>query len=94
MMLSMISPQVIGLTAGVLTATSLLPQFLKILKEKKADDLSVPMLLILLSGVSLWIYYGVLKDDLPIILTNSFSLTINLCVIFLRFKYRNADSGK
>ena len=88
MMLLQISPQVIGLTAGVFTAASLLPQFIKILKEKKADDLSIPMLLILLTGVSLWIYYGTIKNDLPIILTNAFSLSFNILIIIFTFKYK------
>jgi MtN3 and saliva related transmembrane protein len=88
MLLQILSPQVVGLTAGVFTASSLLPQFIKIVKEKKADDLSVPMLLILLTGVSLWIYYGTLKDDLPIILTNAVSLSFNILIIIFKFKYR------
>jgi MtN3 and saliva related transmembrane protein len=88
MLLQIFSPQVVGLTAGVFTASSLLPQFIKILKEKKADDLSVPMLVILLTGVSLWIYYGTMKDDLPIILTNAVSLCFNILIIIFKFKYR------
>jgi MtN3 and saliva related transmembrane protein len=37
--------------------------------------------------VSLWIYYGIMKDDYPIILTNAFSLLLNISLIFLRVKY-------
>jgi len=94
MYLDSINPQVIGLTAGLLTAGSSFPQFLKILKEKKADDLSIPMLLILLSGLSLWIYYGFLKKDLPLILTNSFSLIFNILIMILKFKYKYAALQK
>jgi MtN3 and saliva related transmembrane protein len=87
MILNDLSPQVVGITAGVFTASSLLPQFLKIIKEKKADDISIPMLLILFTGVALWIYYGTLKKDLPIILTNSFSLLLNVLTLIFRIKY-------
>jgi len=87
MLSTLFSTQTIGLIAGILTASSLLPQFIKILKEKKAEDISVPMLLILLSGVGLWIYYGMLKEDLPIIVTNCFSMVINIGVIILKFRY-------
>jgi len=90
-MSSLFSDQTIGIVAGVFTATSLLPQLIKILKEKKADDISIPMLLILLTGLSLWVWYGFKKDDLPIIVTNIYSLTLNIGVIILRFKYRNPD---
>jgi len=64
--------QIIGLTAGVLTANSLLPQLIKTIKEKEAEDISLVMLLVLLSGISLWIVYGIKRDDFPIIATTRF----------------------
>jgi MtN3 and saliva related transmembrane protein len=79
----------IGFIAGMLTAISMLPQVIKTIREKKAEDVSLVMLIVLLSGVSLWIYYGVQKNDLPIIISNSISLAINLTMIFLRFRYRD-----
>jgi MtN3 and saliva related transmembrane protein len=80
--------QIIGIIAGIFTATSLLPQAIKIIKEKKADDVSIGMLLFLMVGISLWIYYGILREDLPIIITNAFSLLLNLVTLFLRLKYK------
>ena len=79
--------QIIGIVAGILTATSLIPQLIKILKEKKADDVSPLMLIILLAGLGLWATYGIMKTDWPIIVTNSFSFLLNTVVLFLRFRY-------
>ena len=79
--------QIIGLAAGVLTASSLIQQVVKTIKEKKADDVSLVMLLILMTGIGLWIVYGIKRDDLPIIATNSFSLLVNVTMIVLRIKY-------
>ena len=79
--------QIIGLAAGVLTASSLIPQVVKTIKEKKADDVSLVMLLILMTGIGLWIVYGIKRDDLSIIATNSFSLLVNVTMIVLRIKY-------
>lgn len=81
--------QWVGISAGVLTAGSMIPQVVKIVKEKKATQVSVLMLLVLISGIGLWIWYGILKSDWPIIATNLFSLLINLVMLFLRYKYRN-----
>ena len=81
--------QVVGLTAGILTASSLLPQVFKTLKEKKAKEVSIKMLLVLQAGVALWIYYGILRDDLPIIVTNCFSLLVNIAMVILRIKYKD-----
>ena len=80
--------QIIGLAAGVCTASSLIPQVVKTLKEKKAEDISLIMLLVLMTGVSLWIVYGIKRDDLPIIATNCFSLLVNITMIVLRIKYK------
>ncbi|HEX2607030.1 MAG TPA: SemiSWEET transporter [Flavisolibacter sp.] len=82
--------EIIGLAAGVLTASSLLPQVIKTLKEKKAEDVSLLMLFVLQAGLILWIFYGFKKQDLPIIATNIFSLLVNILMVILRFKYSRA----
>ena len=86
--LNMDTTQIIGLTAGLLTASSLLPQLIKTIKEKEVEEISIIMLLILLSGISLWIVYGIKRNDFPIIATNSFSLLLNIIMIVLRIKYK------
>jgi MtN3 and saliva related transmembrane protein len=78
----------IGIVAGVCTALSLLPQLVKMIREKKATDISLPMLLILFTGLCFWIWYGILKKDLPILLTNVCSLTINILILIFRAYYK------
>ena len=80
--------QVIGIVAGICTGISLLPQLIKIVREKKVEDLSWFMLIILMAGLAGWVWYGILKEDYPIIITNSFSLLVNCTIIFFRFRYR------
>lgn len=79
--------QIIGLFAGICTASSLLPQLIKTIKEKKAEEISLVMLIVLIVGVGTWIVYGVMRNDLPIIITNGFSLLLNIIMIVLRIKY-------
>src|ERR1700754_3430240 len=78
----------IGIAAGICTAISLLHQLIKIIREKKAENISFLMLFTLLVGVSGWIWYGLLKQDWPIIATNSFSLLVNLLIIYFTFKHK------
>ncbi len=82
--------QCVGIGAGILTAFSMLPQLIKIIKEKKAEEISIVMVIVLIAGLSLWIAYGVLKEDWPLIITNSFSVLVNILLLIFRFKY----SGK
>lgn len=79
--------QAIGLFAGICTSSSLLPQLVKTIKEKRVEEISKLMLFVLMTGVATWVVYGILRNDLPIIITNSFSLLLNIILIVLRFKY-------
>ena len=79
--------QIIGIVAGILTATSMLPQLIKIIKEKKAEEISLFMLVVLISGLALWLVYGIMRDDWPIIGTNAFSLLVNVLMVIFRIKY-------
>ena len=81
--------QYVGIAAGILTGVSLLPQLIKIIKEKKANSISFVMLAVLLAGLCVWIVYGVLKKDYPIIVTNSFSLLTNIVIVVLTIKYKD-----
>lgn len=80
----MFSPTVIGTIAGILTAVSLVPQLVKMIKERKFDTISPVMLIVLMAGLGMWIVYGIMRDDLPIILTNAFSFLVNTSMIVLR----------
>jgi MtN3 and saliva related transmembrane protein len=86
--------QVIGIVAGIFTALSLLPQLVKLLKTKKAEDISILYLITLFCGVALWILYGVLRQDLPIILTNIASLTLNVLIMVLGIKYKTNNGDR
>lgn len=71
----------IGLAAGCFTALASLPQLLKLWRDKDTKSLSVTTLWVLVAGLGLWVVYGSLLGDLPIVLTNGFSLLVNLLVL-------------
>ena len=79
--------QWIGIAAGILTAVSMLPQLIKIIQERKAHDVSIVMLLVLMAGLAMWAIYGFMREDWPIIVTNCFSFLLNSVVLFFRIKF-------
>jgi MtN3 and saliva related transmembrane protein len=83
----------VGIVAGIFTAMSLLPQLIKLLREKKAEDISLFFLIVLFIGLGFWIWYGFLRNDLPIIITNAFSIVINFVIIVLGIKYKRENNG-
>ena len=79
----------VGILAGVFTSTSLLPQLIKLIRNKKAEDISLFFLAALFIGISLWIVYGFMRQDIPIIATNCFSFLVNGAMIVLGIKYKS-----
>jgi MtN3 and saliva related transmembrane protein len=79
---------IIGVLASTFTAVSLLPQLFKVIKEKEAENVSLGMLAILFAGLGLWVYYGILKDDWIIIISNCFSFLVNLTLVIFAIKYK------
>lgn len=86
--MSSMNENLLGIIAGLLTSGSMIPQLIKVIKEKNADDLSWGMLGVLIVGVSLWTWYGVLKDELPIIFTNAFSVAVNITLLICCLIYK------
>jgi MtN3 and saliva related transmembrane protein len=86
------TPTLIGILAGICTAISMIPQLIKIIRDKKAEDISVFSFVVLISGVALWILYGLIKHDLPIIYTNVFSFLVNVTVLILSLKIKRKMS--
>lgn len=78
---------IVGITAGVLTAVSSLPQIFKVLKEKKVKAVSPVMFLVLLAGNGMWFWYGLLLQEWPIMVTNAFSFICAGVMVLLNYRY-------
>jgi len=76
---------VIGGLAGVLTTVAIIPQIVKAVRTKQVDDISPIFLSILIIGLGLWVFYGLLISDIPIILTNGVSFILNGIMLFLYY---------
>ncbi|MGN7809604.1 SemiSWEET family sugar transporter [Flavobacterium sp. 22076] len=79
---------IIGLFAGACITLSTVPQIVKVWKTKKVKDISLKTFSILTFGIIVWIIYGILKEDLPIIITNSVSLCLNITMIYFIITYK------
>ena len=81
--------EVLGLVAGACTTAAVTPQIWKAWKSKEVEDVSIGMYLVLITGLTLWLVYGIIKDDIPIIATNGTALLLNLFMLYLIFRYRH-----
>jgi MtN3 and saliva related transmembrane protein len=67
----------LGLVAGTLTTLSFLPQLVKAWKSRSTHDISSGMLALFSAGLVLWIVYGVIVTDLPVIAANAVTLVLS-----------------
>lgn len=79
---------VVGIIAGILTSVSMVPQLIKVLREKDVQNLSPLMIAVLLAGVSLWVVYGLILMEWPVILSNVFSVLVNTTMLVCYFIFR------
>jgi len=77
---------IIGLTAAAIGGISLFPQVLKVLKTKSTKDISREMILLLAGSIFLWLIYGILLTDFPIIIANFFGFLQALIILFYKIK--------
>lgn len=79
----------LGLVAGICTSSAVIPQLVTTVKKQKASEVSTMMFIVLLTGNTLWVYYGVDKEDVPIVSTNIFTICLNVAMLILKYKYKN-----
>jgi len=85
----MFSKEAIGLIAGVFTTIAFVPQVYKTWKTKSAKDVSLHMFLLFITGVFLWIVYGVYNKIVSVTATNIAIFILAAIQIFLKIKYDN-----
>ena len=79
---------IIGLAAATCTTISFLPQVIQIMKTKHTKDLSLTMYLIFTAGVFLWLVYGIIISDLPVIIANAITLIFASTILIMKIKYK------
>ena len=76
-----------GYFAAILTTAAFLPQLVKTLKTKKADDVSSLTLIMFICGVGSWIIYGYKISSSPILVANIITLILNLFILISKTYY-------
>ncbi len=78
----------LGLAAATLTTAAFLPQVIKTWRTRKTRDISLGMFLVLCLGIGLWLVYGILRGDLPLILANAVTLALAGTILMFKLKYK------
>lgn len=76
--------QNLGYIAGLCTTIAFIPQVIRTWQTRHAGDISYGMLILLISGVSLWLIYGMIIDEGPVIIANSVTLVLLLILTIMK----------
>ena len=76
-----------GYFAAILTTLAFIPQLIKTLKTKKADDVSLTTLIMFLTGVAAWIIYGSQISSKPILIANTITFLLNFLILVFKLIY-------
>ena len=84
--------EIVGFSASLLSVLNQFPQAIKVLKSKDTHSISLMMYCIVVVAITLWLVYGIMQNDLPLITANALSL-IPIVYIFI-IKLTNTIKGK
>jgi MtN3 and saliva related transmembrane protein len=81
------TPTLLGFAAGLLTTIAFIPQVAKIWATKSAKDVSLHTFVTFTLGVALWLAYGIVKQEPPIILWNAVTLVLAGAILGMKLKF-------
>tara|TARA_Y100001968_G_scaffold306973_1_gene324320 strand:+ start:540 stop:815 length:276 start_codon:yes stop_codon:yes gene_type:complete len=77
-----------GFLAAFLTTIAFLPQLYKTWQRKSAEDVSLIMLILFITGLMFWIIYGLKIHSIPILVANAITFSFNLSILILKITYQ------
>ncbi|MPZ08347.1 MAG: hypothetical protein GEU26_18360 [Nitrososphaeraceae archaeon] len=83
---------IIGIIAGILVLSSFIPQIMKAYKTKKMSDVSINLMILIASGMFLWVIYGFIRSDPVIIGTNATGFALNVSLLVMKLRYDEMQS--
>jgi MtN3 and saliva related transmembrane protein len=80
--------KLLGFAAATCTTAAYAPQFIKAFKTRSTNDISLGMFLLMVSGINLWLLYGILSGDAPLIAANAVTMVLAGGILFMKLKYK------
>ncbi|MBR0904638.1 SemiSWEET transporter [Bradyrhizobium liaoningense] len=79
--------KLIGFAAATCTTVAYAPQAIKVWKTRSTGDISLGMFLVMVLGLALWLIYGLLSGDAPLIASNAVTMLLAGGILFMKLKY-------
>jgi MtN3 and saliva related transmembrane protein len=79
--------EIIGYSAAVLTASTMIPQIIKSIRTKHVEDVSIAMIIMYTVNTGLWVAYGLLIGAQPIVMADGLACCMGITQFVLKMKY-------
>ena len=77
----------IGLAAAFCTTIAFLPQVIQTWRTRSTKDISLAMFLVFTTGIFLWLVYGLILRDLPLIAANGVTFLLSATILFFKLRH-------
>ncbi|MFC1992774.1 SemiSWEET family sugar transporter [Chloroflexota bacterium] len=77
----------LGFVAGALVTSSLIPQLIRVFKLRSAREISMLFTALLLSGLIIWLAYGIVLELAPVIVWNGIGTALVALLLYAKLKY-------
>ncbi|MEP0365668.1 MAG: SemiSWEET transporter [Cyclobacteriaceae bacterium] len=78
--------ETVGFIAAFCTTISFLPQVIRTIKTRNTYGISLGMYSLFVSGVVMWLIYGLQIEDMPMIVANSITLVLGAIILFMKIR--------
>ncbi|KRQ01768.1 MULTISPECIES: SemiSWEET transporter [Bradyrhizobium] len=79
--------KLIGFAAATCTTVAYAPQAIKVWKTRSTGDISLGMFLVMVLGLALWLIYGLLSGDGPLIASNAVTMLLAGGILVMKLRY-------
>ena len=87
----------LGYAAATLTTASFVPQAWRTFRTKDVSGISLKMYSLFTLGVAVWLAYGIVLGEVPMMIANASTLLLAIPVLVMRIRYggkgRQGDAG-
>lgn len=79
--------KLIGFAAATCTTVAYAPQAIKVWKTRSTGDISLGMFLVMVFGIALWLVYGLLSGDAPLVAANAVTMLLAGGILVMKLRY-------
>jgi MtN3 and saliva related transmembrane protein len=87
--------QALGLGAAFFTTIANIPQTIKVIRTGSTKSLAASTYAMLFLGMALWVAYGIIREDIPVILANAIAGILCGIILFMKLwhKYKSRNQA-